>query len=569
MSNRPVLGRSKRVSHDALFRVGGLLSDRLLILFLVGSVGLFTLYPMIRIFLRSLQGEASRYGLASYFEVWAQYRGSLWNSIVVGVLSALICTALSLGTALAVTSARGRLKSAAMAVLLIAMVSPPFVSSLAYIQLYGRRGWITYRLLGLSLDPYNAVGVILMQALSFAPLTALFLTGLLSKVDSNALRSARDLGARPGDVLKDIVLPLVRPGILVSLLLCFVRSLADFGTPVIIGGRFSTLAADIYLQFTGYSNLEKASAMNMFLLVPSILAFFFYRRLMRRSDEQTQISRVRQEVPELSLTRCGPLGHLALGSAGLFFLMMILQYAAVFLSGFLKSTREGYVLTGEYLARMLRLDASVLMRSVFYALIVSLAGTFFAMLFAWYMDRRRIPGRDLIDSLATLPYMVPGISFGIAYILAFNQEPLKLTGSALIILANMIFKQLPTATKICSAALTQIPAAMERAAQDLGAGRLAVVRDVILPSLRPAFFSCFAYNFSSSMTTAGAILFLITPSRKLAVFRLFDAVSSGEYAVASLIASLIIVIVLLTEGLAYLFSKKEMISHVSAIGPSV
>ena len=75
----------------------------------------------------------------------------------------------------------------------------------------------------------------------------------------------------------DIVLPLIRPGIWVALLLSFVRSLADFGTPVIIGGRFSTIASEIYLQLVGYSNLEKASAMNMVLMLPSIAAFFLYR----------------------------------------------------------------------------------------------------------------------------------------------------------------------------------------------------------------------------------------------------------------------------------------------------
>ena len=54
---------------------------------------------------------------------------------------------------------------ACMALLLITMVSPPFVSSLAYIQLYGRRGWITYRLLGISWDPYNCWGVIWMHGI--------------------------------------------------------------------------------------------------------------------------------------------------------------------------------------------------------------------------------------------------------------------------------------------------------------------------------------------------------------------------------------------------------------------
>ena len=127
----------------------------------------------------------------------------------------------------------------------------------------------------------------------------------------------------------------------------------------------------------------------------------------------------------------------------------------------------------------------------------------------------------------------------------------------------MLFKQLPTTTKICAAALSQIPIAQERAVQDLGGDKLTVIKDVILPGMRPAFLSCFSYNFSSSMTTAGAVLFLIDPGNQLAVFKLFDAVYTGDYALASLIATLIILIVVAVEGLVYLLTARKENAHVS------
>lgn len=561
--NKALRPNEKGASADALFRVGGWAADKLLLTFLLGSVCLFVLWPMACIALRSLQDGAGGFTLAQYGLVWAQYGKSLWNSIFVGVLSAALCTAFSVAAALLLATSRGWAKALLMGVLLITMVSPPFVSSLAYIQLYGRRGWITYRLLGLRLNPYNCWGVIWMQAISFVPLNAIFLSGILSKLDGGSIRAARDLGASPAAILRDVVLPLIRPGILVALLLSFVRSLADFGTPVIIGGRFNTISSDIYLQLVGYSNLEKSSAMNMFLMVPSIAAFFLYRYLMQRSDRLTAARQDRQEALDLPLPRCGALGWLAILGSGLFILMMVLQYGCIFLSGFLKTSKGVYSFTDQYWRELLRHDLTPLGRSVVYALVVSLAGTFFAMLFAYCMERRRVVGRGFFDCLVTLPYMLPGTCFGIGYILAFNAAPLRLTGTALIVMANMLFKQLPTTTKICTAALTQIPLSQERAARDLGGGQFAVLRDVILPGLRPSFLSSFVYNFSSSMTTAGAIIFLIDPSRKLAVFRLFDAVYTGEYALASLIASAIIVIVLAVEAAAYLITWKAGKRHVS------
>ena len=540
----------KRVSFDILFPAVRRLIDRLMVLALLGSVCLFVLYPMVCILLRSLSSGAGGLTLDSYVQVWSQYQTSLRNSVFTALCTSALSTLFSLSSALLVSTGRGWRRGLGMGLLLITMVSPPFVSSLAYIQLYGRRGWITYRLLGLSWNPYNCWGVIWMQSLSFVPVNALFLLGLLGQMDRDSLLAAQDLGANPRHILLDVVLPLLKPGVLVCALLSFVRSLADFGTPVIIGGRFSTIASDIYLQLTGFSNLEKASAMNMVLLLPSIAAFFLYRWLMGQVGALSG-ERSRRQQFVLPLRRCGGPGVFILLGGLLFFLLIGVQYACILSSGFLKRTRNGTVLTLEYVEKLWRFSLDTVVRSVVYALIVALAGTLFAMLFAYLIHRRGVKFGGFFDCLATLPYMLPGTCFGIGYILAFNRPPLKLTVTAVIVLANMLFKQLPTTTKICSATLAQIPLVQERAARDLGGDRLSVLRYVILPGLRPAFLSCFAYNFSSSMTTAGAVLFLIDPGHQLAVFKLFDAVYTGEYALASLMASLIVVIVLAVEGGVY------------------
>ena len=547
---------NKRACNNALFRVKERAGDTVVLCVLLSGVLLFILWPMLCIALRSFRAADGGLTLEAYGNVLAKYGTSMRNSVVVGICTAICTTILSLSAALTCATRRSWGRTLCMILLTAAMVAPPFVSSLAYIQLY-RRGWITYRLLGLSWNPYNLAGVVAMQSLSFTPLNALFLLGVLDKLDADSLRSARDLGAKPSAILRDIVLPLMRPGLLVSMLLSFVRSLADYGTPVIIGGRSVTLAAEVYLQVIGYSNLEKSSAMNMFLLVPSILFFFIYRALMRRSDKLTAGSRSAQGGLSLPLTRCGSVGWLALIGSGLFFVLTLLQYGCVLLSGFLKSKKGVYSFTLDHWNELWSIGASPIVRSVAYALIVAVVGTLFAALFAYYMDRRRVPGRAFFDCIATMPYMLPGTCFGIGYILAFNHAPLKLTGTAIIVLANMLFKQLPTSAKICSATLAQLQPAQERSAQDLGAGRLAVIRDVVLPNMRPALLSCFVYNFTSSMTTAGAIIFLIDPSRQLAVFRLFDAVYRGDYALASVLASVITAIVLAVEGLVWLLSRKE------------
>ena len=551
-----------RIKPVSRLPAGGL-ADLLLPVGLLGSLCLFVLWPMVCLLTRSFSDGAGGVTPAHYSQVWQLYDGSLRNSLFSGALTALLCTALSVAAALSLTAARGWVKGLLAALLLVAMVSPPFVSSLAYIQLYGRRGWITYRLLGLSRNPYNFWGVVWMQSLSFVPLNAVFLREVLQKLDQGVLRAARDVGARPAAVLRDVIFPLLRPAILAVLLLSFLRSVADFGTPAIIGGRFQTLASDIYLQLIGYSHLERAAAMNLFLLAPTIPAFWLYRRLLKRSDRLTGARQERRAPPQLALCRCGGMGWLILAVSTLFFGMTALQYLCVFVSGFLKFSGGMASFTLQNLHQLARHDLVPLGRSLVYALIVALAGTLFAALFAVYLERRRLPGRGFWDWLASLSYMLPGTCFGIGYILAFGRPPFRLTGTAFLVMANMLFRQLPATTRMCTAALAHIPRSQELSVRDLGGSQWWVLRDVILPGLRPAFVSGFVYNLSSCMTTAGAVLFLIDPARKLAVFRLFDAVYTGEYALASLLATAIIVTVLTVEGLVLLYTRKGRQPRVS------
>ena len=528
------------------------IGDHALQLFVLGSVFLFIFYPLFCVFLRSFH-SADGFTLSQYAKVISDESTALWRSVFVGSITSVLCTILSVVFALFISTRKGWQKYLFMALLIVIMVSPPFVSSLSYIQLYGRRGWITYHLLHLNIMPYNQWGIIAMQTISFVPINTLLLNGLLAKIDRSVINSARDLGARAKDILKDIVIPSLKPGIIVCLLLTFVRSLADYGTPAIIGGRFRTLATQIYIQFMGAGDIDKAAAMNMFLLVPSLILFFIYRHYMKKMNSSS--ARSQDAQINLPLSKGGVIGWLIIGASLLYSLIMTLQYASIFLSAVNRTGSKVFSFTTEYIEKVFTYNASTLYRSLLYAFIVSIIGSLFAIIFSYYIERRKVRFNSVFDCIVTLPYMIPGTCFGIGYILAFNHGPLKMTGTALILIINMLFKQLPTTTKMCAASLSQINVAQENSARDLGAGRLAVIKDVILPGMRPAMLTCFIYNFTSSMTTAGAILFLVAPKTLLAVFKLFDATYTGEYGVAAVIASLIIIVVLLVEGLVFLLTS--------------
>ena len=523
------------------FGLGGFgVLEKSLIILMIALIGIFILWPVIKLLQASFMSKGI-YTLANYENIFNQSRTLLKNSIFSSALSALLSTVLSVAVCLHMVSLNKKMRFIFMTILLLTMVSPPFVNSLSYIMLYGRRGWITYSLLGLSINPYNWRGVVLMQTLSFASLNVLFLVGVMDKVNKNLAQAARDLGASPTKAFLSVVLPLMTPGILACLLLNFIRGLADFGTPIVIGGRFNTVAAEIYMQITGYADLSKAAALNTLIFLPSILLFLIYRKMMGYSDKFLGMSNSSSGADERFELQ-GFIKGIAGATSIIFFVIMFLQYLCIFTGGFVKAVRGVYHFSLEHFHKVALYETNSIKRSVVYALMVGIFGALFSLIFAYYVERRKIKGRHVWDFISTMPMMIPGTCFGIGYILAFGHGPLKLTGTAMIVILNMLFRQLPSTTKICSAAVSQIPYSLEDAAKDLGASKLQVIGHIILPNLKHAFFTCFVYNFTSAMTTAGAILFLIQPSQKIAVFRLFDAINTGDYGVACLISSAIILI---------------------------
>src|SRR3990170_934684 len=113
---------------------------------------------------------------------------------------------------------------------ILPIITPPFVLGLAMIYLFGRRGFVTYGLLGISTGVFfGPVGVAVAQILAFAPIAYLVLQGVVQALDAALEEAAETLGASRWHVLRTVVWPLARPGIANAFLLVAIESLADFG----------------------------------------------------------------------------------------------------------------------------------------------------------------------------------------------------------------------------------------------------------------------------------------------------------------------------------------------------
>ena len=200
--------------------------DRLFYIVAVIPIIIFIFWPIIALFLRSISPDG-KFTLELYNSLFKENFTVIKDSIWVCLLSTTLSVIIGTVIAVYISYASKWIKRMLMLLLMLTMISPPFLSSLSYILLFGKRG-------------------IIMQTFSEISLAALILTGGLSSIPSSVIEAAKDLGSKSGEILYRVILPMLKSSLTAVFFLIFVKNIADFGTPIIVGGNFKMLATEAY-----------------------------------------------------------------------------------------------------------------------------------------------------------------------------------------------------------------------------------------------------------------------------------------------------------------------------------
>lgn len=525
-----------------------------LFLLLSGGIVFFVLWPFLAILRESVFIDGA-FSLKHYHDLFTENRVLLKNSLFVSFWTMLAALSIGLCCALYLGRTPFRGKRAVFLVLMLTLISPPFVSSLAYIMLFGKRGLITWKFLGIQWNPYGPHGIIMMESLGFSAIAAFLILAVMRGMDRQLEQASLDLGAGRWGTLRHITLPLAFPGIVTAALIVFIRSLSDFGTPMFVGGNYNVLATQAYMTAVGSFDLSKASAISTLLLIPAFAAFLAYRKLMGGSSLFSR---------KTSHSRCdgAPLPPLVNGLVFLvtwgFVLIELLKYGTIFFGAFIRTWGVNFSLTLHHMGvlKLAKLDS--LLRSVKYSLAAALIAGTMGVVLAWFLGRGKGALIRTADFIADLPFILPGPFFGIAYLLAFQWMPESLLAAGFLIVANCVFRQLSLGVKSGISILGQVNLELEDAVRDQGGKRWYVLKDVIVPLLKPAFFVSFINTFTFTMTTIGGIIFLITPYTKVATAEMFDAIQCGDIGVSSVLASMIILVVMIVNAaFSWIFLERK------------
>ncbi len=521
--------------------------------------------PILGVIFYGVSAEGDPLKAKDYLRLLELFRNSVGLSLAVTVLSVL----LAILATFTLFRLRFRGQRALRVLMLTPLVNPTFVGTLSFIMLFGKRGLITYRLLHLSVSPYGWQGVLILQVLSLTTIAYLVLSGAVRSTDVALEDAARNLGTPEGRIFLRITLPMMLPEITAAALLVFLASMADFTTPLVIGGSFRTLASDLYVQITGVYDMRMASITGIFLLAPCFLAFCLQQRLSRRrkySTDQSTGQSIEYAFVAPWVKRLLIAGTTLLIS---FFLLIIIF---IVVGAFTVNWGYDYSFTTANLQEVLLKDARVflvpLRNSVMLAVVTGLVSSLIGVTVAYQVFRRKILFPALVDGICLFPAAVPGILFGIGYLVTFKYplfgvgsvifpeaQGIVLLGTGVIIYIICVARDINVSMKSCYALLEHMEPDLEAAAYNLGASRGQTMRYVILPVLKDAFVNAYLRVFSGTMTTLGAIVFLLLPSNKVIIQILFQTISSEKLGVSAIMALMLsgftLLLMLLFSLIAY------------------
>lgn len=472
------------------------------------------------------------------------------NTMQLGIASAVLATLVGFVLAFSLTRTNMWGKKGVHLIALLPVISPPFVIALAMILLFGRSGLITRELLGIrNSNIYGFQSLVFIQALAFTPIAYLNIRGMLQAMDSALEDAAATLRASQWTTFRRVTLPLTMPALLSSMLLVFVKSIEDFGNPLVIGGNYNTLAVEAYSQLIGYFNLEAGALLASLLLLPSLVAFMVHRYWVSKRSYVTVTGKpASQTIRIVHPAIVWPLAACCYALVG----TIVLLYGTVIWVSFTKIPGIDWTLTSEHYVRAFTAGLQPLWNSLLLAAIATPIITIMGILIAYILARRSYPGSFVLRLGTLLAFAAPGTIIGIGYVSVFNTPPLLLTGTAFVIVAAMVVKTLQVGIEAGTNQIRQIDPAIEEAAAVLGASNTRIFSQVTLPLLKPALFASLAYGFTRSLTTLSAIIFLVSANWTLITVTILNQVETMRMGLAAAYSVLLIVIVLTVLALMQL-----------------
>ena len=510
---------------------------------------LFLLYPLGYVFSNAFFTEEG-FSLVFMKLLFSSpnYTIILANSINLGLAVTLLTTLLSVPLALLLVRYNFPGKGLLNGLILIPLVLPPFVGAIGMRQLLARFGSFNLLLLDLGVidQPIDWLGggsfwgVVILEALHLYPIMYLNLAAALANVDPSLEEAAKNLGANSFRLFTTVTFPLMLPGYFAGAIIVFIWAFTDLGTPLVFEYR-EVIAVQIFNMVTDLHQNPMGYAFVVAVIALTLFFFYLSKRILGGSGYEM-------------LGR----GHVGTAARPASPLMVLVSYTVVLaisalgilphLGVVLTSLAERWFLTvlpSEYTLQfyqsvftheltLLSIKNSLLLSSVSTVIDIVLG-----VAIAYFLARKRIPGRTVLDAVAMLPLALPGLVLAFGYVAAFSATWLdaRINPVPLLIIAYAV-RRLPYMVRAAYAGFQQTSIALEEAAINLGASPLKTLFQITMPLVFANLIAGAVLSFSFAMLEVSDSLILASkepyyPITK-AIYALLGRIADGPYIASTL-----------------------------------
>ena len=479
------------------------------------------------------------------------------HSLEVSVLGGLVATAYGLFMASLVTLTNIRRRQWLVFGFVAQALLPPQVLALAWLQLWmplrdilAAMGWQAATTWGNPLQ--TRWGIIFLLGVHFAPLVFLTVRAALLNVPPDVVEAARVCGARPVQVVRQVIWPLTTPALASGAALAFVSCIGNFGIPAFLGipGDYLVLPTLIYRELSGFGPSVIPSVVMLSVVVAALAGLGVAAQHLFIRRGHYRVLTVRNPVPpfRLGASRIWLEGLVA----SLVALLLIVPLIALFANSVTQAagvalSRESvtlahyaYVLTGNDAIARAFINSTLLAFGA--AVILAVVSLFLAYLI--HYRRKRLFIR--LETIIEIPYVIPGVVLAMAMILLYLRPlpflHLSLYNTLGIIFLAYLARFLTVQLRPVMSGFQQFPTEMLEAAEIFGASFFRRMRQVVLPSLLASLTAGAALVVLLAMNelTLSALLWSTgTETLGVAVFSLEQG---GESSAASAVGVLTVLI---------------------------
>ena len=538
IGNKSGRTRQRKVRHEF-----GFWSIVVIVLLVLAAI--FIVYPFAKLFYQSFFPKGGAFSLSNYAKFFSKkyYMVGLRNSMLICVCTTILGTLI--GIPMAYISTRFNIwgKRIINMAVVLSMLSPPFIGAYSWILLLGRAGFITKLLekIGIEIGSiYGFQGILLVFTLKLFPYVYMYVSTALKNFDSSLEEASESLGVHGFKRIWHVTLPVIMPTILSAALIVFMTSLADFGTPMLIGEGFKTLPVMIYERYLSEvsSNASFASTLSVIIVSCSLLVLAIQKIIIARKNYTMSAMRP-PEVVKLS-TGKRILATLAVGFVAL---LAVLPQITVVVTSFLKTNGplfvKGFSLDS-YRAIIGKLSTNI--RNTFtFSVIAIIIMMILGLLLAYIIVRRKGKIANLLDTLVMFPYVIPGSVLGISLILAFNQKPIILTGTVLILVVSYTIRKLPFTLRSSIATLYQIDPASEEASRSLGVPPMKTFAKTTAILMLPGMLSGAVLSFIATINELSSTIILYSGKTGTISVAIYTEIFKDGYGTAAALATILTV----------------------------